>query len=124
MAHTKKPNKHEHIKLRIYAFAMYETIIKQMDSNIFRIITNTDMKHDFSINLKHYNTAKLEALPVQTHFDMSEGGESESDSDLPPLEDLGDVPEPYPLPEFLLGLHMNTDHQSVIWKIVEQECRV
>ena len=37
---------------------------------------------------------------MQTRFDMSEGGESESDGDLPPLEDPDDVAESYPQPAF------------------------
>ena len=59
------------------------------------------MKHEFNINLKLYNSSKLEALPVQTHFTMSEGGDSVSYDDLPQLEDPDEVvPEPYPQPDF------------------------
>ena len=40
-----------------------------MDSNIFHIITNTDIKHDFNINLQRYNASTLKAVPI--HYDMA-----------------------------------------------------
>ena len=93
--------KQDHINLMLYALTLYKIIGEQMNTGIFHIITNTDMKHEFNINLKLYNSSKLEALPVQTHFTMSEGGDSVSDDDQPQVEDPDEVvPEPYPQPDF------------------------
>ena len=91
--------KQDHINLMLYALTLYKIIGEQMNTGIFHIITNTDMKHEFNINMKLYNSSKLEALPVQTHFTMSEGGDSVSYDDLPPLEDPDYVAESYPQPE-------------------------
>ena len=44
--------KQDHINLMLYALTLYKIIGEQMNTGIFHIITNTDMKHDFNINQK------------------------------------------------------------------------
>ena len=53
-----------------------------MDKGVFHIITNTDMKHDFSINLQQYNSNKLVAEPVHSEFVMGRDGDDDGDAEV------------------------------------------
>ena len=82
IGHIKITRKQDHINLMIYALTLYKIILEQMDKGVFHIITNTDMKHDFSVNLQQYNADKLEAEPVQSEFVMGIDGDDDADAEV------------------------------------------
>ena len=80
LTNIKNRGSQEHIKLIIYSLTLYKIILEQLGTGVFHIITNTDMKHEFNINLQLYKTSTLAAAPLVTHqqFDMGaddDGGE-------------------------------------------------
>ena len=93
--------KQDHINLMLYALTLYKIIGEQMNTGIFHIITNTDMKHDFNINQKLYNTAKLTAVPI--HYDMADDDykdflDEPDDDDAVVLRTMAGEPEGETLP--------------------------
>ena len=79
LTNIKNRGSQEHIKLIIYSLTLYKIILGQLETGVFHIITNTDMKHEFNINLQLYKTSNLAAAPLVTHQQFDMGADDDDD---------------------------------------------
>ena len=104
IGYMKGNRENNNIFVLVYAYTLYEIILKQFDDNHFYKITDDDMKHDYVINIKEYNqeilNVKSRAREEFTFSDTPEmkpakipalGLRQDIDDDLPPLEDVEEM---------------------------------